>query len=138
VRKGQRIQLTGQVFPKEKRVKVFLQRKVGGKWRKIARTITRKKGKYAISARATSTGKWQVRIKVAKARGNLGNKTSSLEIKVVKPVRSAVSTPGNVQSSVPQIYYPDDDGIKGRRAPEGMKGSVPIGSVPSLGDRRWR
>lgn len=138
VRKGQRIQLKGQVFPKEKRVKVFLQRKVGGKWRKIARTTTRKKGKYSVSARATSTGKWQVRIKVAKAKGNLGNVTSSLEIKVIKPRRPAVSTPGNTGTPVPEIYYPDDDGIKGRRATEIRKGSVLVGEVPSLGERHWR
>ncbi len=129
VRKGQAVHVTGRVFPKDKGVKVTLQRKVGNKWKKIGKAKTKKKGKYSVSGRASSTGKWQVRVKVAKAKGNVGNVSPSIEIKVLKPRKPAPVQPVSVQNDIPDVHYPDDGGIDGRR-PGGPTRALPLGSAP--------
>lgn len=97
VYRGARLTVTGQRLPKDKGVKVFLQRHVNHRWHTIARTRTRLHGTFRVSARARSLGTWSLRLKMAKGKGNLGNRTKSFSVTIKKrpapPPTPVISTP---------------------------------------------
>lgn len=119
IRKGQRIKVTGKLFPGDRGVKVVLQRKVSGGWRAIGSNQSGKRGAYVVSARAGSVGKWTIRVLVPAAKGNLGTKSPKMVITVKKPpARPAPPPPSDpvvVYSPPPPPPHEPSDDIKARQ-----------------------
>jgi Tol biopolymer transport system component len=67
---GEPFTLSGKVTRSPKGTKVVVQRKKGKKWVKVARTTTKKKGKYSVELTVAKPGDVTYRAKVAKKLGN--------------------------------------------------------------------
>ena len=96
--------MKGKIAPGNKGVKVKLQRKTARGWDSIGTAKTKKNGKFTVSARAGSTGKWTVRVVVSAGKGNLGTATKTATVKVSRkpspaPSKASVDTQRGSQES---------------------------------------
>lgn len=82
--KGAALAVSGTRSPGDKGVKVFLQRRIGGRWHTIGTTRTKGHGAFRVGAKASSTGVWQLRLEVAAGKGNLGTVSKSFSLTVKK------------------------------------------------------
>lgn len=120
VRKGERIVINGTYDPRNRGVRVGVQRKVASRWREVAQTRTSRRGTFTLRPTATSVGKWTLRVVAANGGGNLGNKTRTFVVEVKpkppppKPCGSCGgdSTSGTDPSDPPDqpVYNPPDPG----------------------------
>ena len=88
---GQKLAVKGRILPAAKRVRVTLQRKVGGKWTSVSASRTRRGGWFDIATTARQPGKWTVRVKVATTGSNVGTTTKGAKVvveKYVPPVKN--------------------------------------------------
>jgi hypothetical protein len=79
---GQKLAVEGQITPGTRRVKVTLQRKVGGRWTSLTASRTRAGGKFNLTTQARSPGRWKLRVKVNTTSSNVGTVTRSATVKV--------------------------------------------------------
>jgi hypothetical protein len=102
---GQRLGVKGKVWPTKRGVKVALQRKVGGKWKRLASGKTRKGGSFRLSTVAKTPGRWKVRVQVFATNTNLGTSTRSAKVTVdryVPPRKNQPPPPPPVDSTPEQ------------------------------------
>ena len=84
-----------------------LERKVGGHWKTLTTGKTGRGGNFTVSARAAQPGKWKVRVEVPNGKGNLGDKTRSVNVKVKKRVPPPPDdTDVDQGNHVPDVYTP--------------------------------
>ncbi|TWG95009.1 hypothetical protein L615_005000000300 [Nocardioides sp. J9] len=106
IRRGQRIVVSGHVLPRDRGVGVTLQRRVNGTWRAVGRATTGRSGGYVVGVRARSVGKWVVRVKVASAKGNVGNVSRPRTVRVTPPPPKPSPAPAPVTPVVDTTPIP--------------------------------
>jgi hypothetical protein len=102
---GQKLAVKGRIFPAAKRVQVTLQRKVGGRWKKLASSQTTKGGWFDIATPARQPGTWKVRVRVATTGANIGTTTRTAKVTVKKyvPPRKNQPPPPPPVDSTPEV-----------------------------------
>ena len=118
VQQGQRIDVTGSYAPRNKGVRVALERKSGARWHTIARDRTSPRATFGFHPRASSVGKWVLRVVAANGGGNLGNQTGRFVVQVTPkpdppaPCGAACDTstpdPASTGTAPPDDPQPDD------------------------------
>jgi hypothetical protein len=83
---GQRLAVQGEVLPRAKGRRVFLERRVDGRWVTLDRGRTRAKGVFGLDTVARTPGTWVIRVRVASGKGNVGNETSTRTVTVKRYV----------------------------------------------------
>ncbi|GAA3543850.1 hypothetical protein GCM10022263_33710 [Nocardioides daeguensis] len=147
LRQGQPIRVKGHIAPAERGIRVTLQRKVGSRWRPVDRARTGRGGRFALAVRASSTGRWKIRVAVAAAHGNLASVTATTRVTVLpRPEPKPKPVPVPVVVPIPVTHVPAD-GEKGTVAPPSHHGSgraarsgsadegAPGGTPPAAPDR---
>ena len=90
VYRGQSIRLAGHVEPTKPGIQIRIERKVGSGWRAIAQGKTKKGGKFSFAPRATTAGKWKIRVVAAQGKGLDRNvslpRTVTVRVPPPKPV----------------------------------------------------
>jgi hypothetical protein len=117
--RGQQVKVNGHIMPRTRGVGVSVQRRTGTGWRTIAKGLTRARGEYSFAPRIMEAGKWKLRVVAAGGKGNLGNKSPSIEVtaKVPPPKPPPPPPPDDDTVITPaghDLEEPGDD-IKGRR-----------------------
>ncbi len=71
VSKGQTLSLYGKTLPRKRGSTIYLERKKGGHWVKIAHVRVTKRGRYTLRAIASAVGVWKVRAFLPAGGGNI-------------------------------------------------------------------
>lgn len=90
---GQKLAIKGRLLPAAKRVRVTLQRRLGGRWKSLASSRTRRGGWFDIATAAREPGRWKVRVKVATTGSNVGTTTRTAKVVVEKYVPPTKNQP---------------------------------------------